>query len=247
MKGKGLSRIAFVLGLFFLVGCNQETNNEAENPPSVEESEKIAEEVEKDEAKPKKAVQQSDSSEEDKKEINKSNSDEKSNQVLGDDTVFIGGTMVETEDKIVINGESNLLPGSRVVGEVSVDDEKFFADTTEIVDDNGTFLMEIDHHDLAETTRVTLKFHFDGQQDDKIKRNYGDRGQKLKGNYIYTHKGKVGGGDPQNIYKMAKAEVTFDPGEEKAIREFTEPSWYPVPENIGDPRVWIEIDEIKNR
>ena len=71
-------------------------------------------------------------------------------------------------------------------------------------------------------------------------------GQKLIGNFIYQHKGKVGRGDPQNIYKMAKVETTFDQSEEMAIRQFSAPTWYPIPEDLGEPRVWIEVDEIKN-
>ncbi|WP_428911644.1 OmpA family protein [Niallia sp. Krafla_26] len=246
MKGKTLSMMAFILCLFLLVGCNQETNNNAEESSQVEESEKKTEGEKKDETQVK-DTEQTNSSEEEQKKIAKSSSEEKSNGVtLGDYNVFLGGEMIETEGKITIKGESNLLPGSRVVGEVLVDDEKFFADTTEIVQEDGSFTMEIDHHDLDETTKVALKFHFDGQQDDSIKRNYGERGQKLTGNYIYTHKGKVGGGDPQNIYKMAKTEVTFDQGEEMAVRQFSEPSWYQIPEDMGEPRVWIEIEEIKN-
>src|SRR5699024_4990524 len=78
----------------------------------------------------------------------------------GDYDVYIGGEVVETDDKIVIDGESNLIPGSRVVGEVSVGknvryflnpsvkDYDFLADTSEIVDDQGNFHMEIDHPGL---------------------------------------------------------------------------------------------------
>jgi len=237
---------AFILCLFLLVGCNQETNSEGkEATSSTEETEKKTG-ANKDETISKKETK-SDSTKEEKKDADKSASDESGENVkLGDYNIFLGGEMMETEDKIVIKGKSNLLPGSRVVGEVSVDDEKFFADTTEIVQEDGSFTMEIDHHDLAEKTTVAVKFIFDGQQDDEIKRHYGDRGQKLEGNFIYTHKGKLGGGDPQNIYKMAKAEVTFEPGEEMAIRQFSEPAWYPIPEDLGDPRIWIELDEIKN-
>ncbi len=235
---KKLVLVGFILFLLLLVGCNQETSSEEK-----EQEEKPVVEVKSE----KDDEGESQSVEKEEEPASQSTGEEKSKTAsLGDYQVFLGGEMTETDGKIVIQGESNLLPGSRVVGEVSVDDEKYFADTTEIVQEDGTFQMEITHHDLAEKTTVAVKFHFDGQQDDGIKRHYGDRGQKLEGNYIYTHKGKAGGGDPQNIYKMAKAEVTFEPGEEMAIRQFSEPNWYKIPEDIGNPRAWIEIDEIKN-
>lgn len=237
MNNKKLIFLGFILFLFLLVGCNQETSSE-EKEQALEEEKKVEE--------TKSEKEEVDSESIKKKEAQGKEDGKSKTAGLGDYNIFLGGEMTENDGKIIIQGESNLLPGSRVVGEVSVDDEQYFSDTTEIVQEDGTFQMEIAHHDLSEKTTVAIKFHFDGQQDDAIKRHYGDRGQKLEGNYIYTHKGKSGGGDPQNIYKMAKAEVTFEPGGEMAIRQFSEPNWYPIPEDMGDPRVWIGIDEIKN-
>lgn len=165
---------------------------------------------------------------------------------LGGYDVFIGGEMIETEDKLIIHGESNLLPGARVVGEVTVGEEDYVADTTEIVEDDGTFYMEIPYESLGKEAHVAVKFHFDGQQDKGIVRHYGDRGQNLEGPYIYQHRRKSGGRSPKDIYKKAEARVSFEPSEELAIRHFKEPVWYDIPEDIGDPRVWIEVEEINN-
>ena len=154
--------------------------------------------------------------------------------------------MIETEDKIIINGESNLLPGARIVGEVTAGDDEFFADTTEIVKDDGTFYMEIAHHPLNKETNVAVKFHFDGQQDDGIIRHYGDRGQKLEGPYIYKHKKEVGGRSPKDIFKKAEVNASFEPSGEMAVRQFKEPTWYELPEDMGSTRISIEVDEINN-
>lgn len=129
-----------------------------------------------------------------------------------DYNIYIGGEVIETDDKIIIHGESNLIPGSRVVGEVSVgknvryfirpkvEDYDFLTDTTELVDENGNFYMEIEHPGLHNETEVTVKFHFDGQQNEDVIGHYGDRGQNLEGPYIYKHQREVGGRGPDNIY-----------------------------------------------
>lgn len=177
----------------------------------------------------------------------------------GDYKVAMGGKMIEEEDKIIIEGNSNLIPGSRLVGEVkiidknvryfensSTEDIEFLADTTEIVDEDGNFYMEIDHHGTDKETVVSVKFHFDGQQDDEVIRHYGDRGQKLEGPLVYQHQGELGGGGPDNIFKKAEMSTSFQPGKEKAIRHFHEPDWYEIPEDQGDPRVWIEVEELND-
>jgi OmpA-OmpF porin, OOP family len=165
---------------------------------------------------------------------------------LGDYYVYLGGEMIETEDSIIIEGESNLLPGARVIGEVSVGEGQFIADTTEIVQEDGRFDMEIEHHDLDEETEVTVKFLFDDDQDVTMLRHYGERGQNLEGPYVYQHQRERGGRSPRDIYRQAKVTVSFVPGEELAVRQFQAPDWYELPEDYGEPRVWIEVDEIND-
>lgn len=247
----------FLLFLFLFVGCStgknegeseavkagaaesteeEEQNNLEEQP---EEEEQESEEEQDEETVKQEEVQGEDDSVTEVEQEGEGLS-------LGDYEIYLGGEMVETEDKIIINGESNLLPGARVVGEVSVGDDQYFADTTELVKDDGTFYMEIAHHNLKEETRVTVKFHFDSPQDNGIIRHYGDRGQKLTGPYIYKHQRAAGGRSPKDIYQKAEVSATFAPGEEKSIRHFQEPSWYEIPEDLGDTRVWIEVDDINN-
>lgn len=167
---------------------------------------------------------------------------------IGDKKVFLGGTMIETDHQIIIEGQSNLIEGAKVNGKVSVNEDEYAADVTAKVDNQGEFHLEIPHHDRdnVETT-VSLSFEFDlTEQTDLVERLYGDRGQNLEGPYIYKHQGDRGGGSPQNIFKMAHTETTFVTGNELAIRHFQEPDWFPIPEDLGDPNVWIEIEEKNN-
>ena len=125
---------------------------------------------------------------------------EKKSELGGYEVVF-DGEITEDGDKFIIEGKSNLLPGSRVVGEVLVDDGDVFSDTTELVQEDGTFHMELDHHKYGEA-EIIVRFDFEGVQDDEIKRHYGEKGQKLTGPFIYKHKTHNG------IFK--KAEAKFD-------------------------------------
>lgn len=249
VKDKLLFNLVLCTCLFLITGCGlSKTVDEEEKPKVIEEEDAPEEKVE---AEKKEAAEEIEADEEVEQESSKEASEEKEKDAesvvkLGDYHVFLGGEMVETEDKLIINGESNLLPGARVVGEVIAGDEEYMADTTEIVQDDGTFHMEIPYQSIGKEAHVTIKFHFDGQQDKGIVRHYGDRGQKLEGPYIYQHRKEFGGRSPKSIYRKAEARVSFEPSEELAVRHFKEPVWYEIPEDMGDPRVWIEVEEINN-
>ncbi len=155
---------------------------------------------------------------------------------LGDYEVMFGGEVLEQEDKFVIEGKSNLIPGSRVVGELWVSEDELYADTTELVDEDGNFTMQLDHHQYGEA-KFVVRFDFKSAQDDPVKRHYGERGQKLEGPFIYKHE-QLG-----NIYNMAEVSVMYSPDEENTLT-LKQPEWVELPEDYGDPRVWIEVDEI---
>lgn len=231
--------------LLLMTACNagkKEEENDAEvlseEQAGNEQGEGVAAEEEQEEEEEEEEVEPQEDPE--KKD------DKQETVQLGDYNIFIGGEMIETEDKILVYGESNLLPGARVVGEVMAGDEEFFADTTEIVEEDGTFYMEIPYNPINKEAIVAVKFDFDGPQDDGIIRHYGDRGQKLEGPYIYKHQRKAGGRSPKDIFKKAEVRTSFEPTKEMAVRQFKEPTWYDIPEDMGSPRVWIEVEEINN-
>lgn len=159
-------------------------------------------------------------------------------QKLGDEEIYLGGEVIEKGDKIIVEGKSNLLPGSRLTGELLVDDgEKVLADSSEVVDDKGNFHMEMDHHKYGDA-EVVVTFAFKGVQDEEIKENYGERGEKLKGPYVYVdeHWG--------DIEKKAVVRVPLSEDNESKKHEITEPEWNERPDDYGDPRVWMEVDKI---
>src|SRR5699024_3235494 len=138
-----------------LIGCQtDEVEKEEPEEEAVEvdaEEEELSEEEEtEDEADMDKEMEKMDEENlEEDKDAALENADEEYSQ--GDYDIYIGGEVIEADDKIVIEGESNLIPGSRVVGEVSVSTDtnyywaretkeyEYLADTTEIVDENGDF------------------------------------------------------------------------------------------------------------
>jgi len=261
---KYLFQAISLLFVFALIACQadevekEEPEEEEVEADASEEELDEEEETETEEADMDKEMEEMD--EENPEDDNNSaleDADEEHSQ--GDYDIYIGGEVTEADDKIVIEGESNLIPGSRVVGEVSVSTDtnyywaretkeyEYLADTTELVDENGDFNMEIENHGIqGKETVVSVKFDFDGQQDDDVIRHYGDRGQNLEGAYIYQHRGESGGRDPKNIFKKAEVATVFTTGEDEAVRQFKEPSWYDLPDDMGDPRVWLEVEEVND-
>lgn len=165
----------------------------------------------------------------------KGDSEEAAN--LGDYHIVLSGDVKEEGDQFIIEGKSNLIPGSRIVGEVVVDEgETVFSDTSELIDDDGSFYMELEHHQYGEA-EIIVRFDFDGVQEDEVKRHYGEKGQKLEGPFIYKHETYDG------ILKKAEAKIAYEPGGANDLA-MKAPEWSDLPEDYGDPRVWIEVDDI---
>ncbi len=156
---------------------------------------------------------------------------------LGDYTISIGGEVIEKDDNIIVKGESNLLPGSRLTGKVIVEDGEVLSETTEVVGKNGKFDMELEHHQYGDAT-VSVTFSFDGMQEEEITEHYGENGEKLEGPLVYVdeHWGEM----------QQKAVITapISQDQDSSKHPFTVPVWNELPEDYGDPRVWIEVDEI---
>ena len=181
-------------------------------------------------------------------------------QSQGDYEIHLGGEMIETENGIIIEGESNLLPGSYVTGEVKVVEKNvsmylldsteeldFFADETEIVKDDGSFYLELEHPKMNKETIVSVKFTLDEDQNEEVLHHYGNQGEKLEGPFIYQHVNKEKGYDRKNINQKAEVTTTFTPNKDnKAVRQFQEPNWSDIPDDMGDPNVWIEVDEVND-
>lgn len=156
---------------------------------------------------------------------------------IGHYEVWLDGEVIENDDKFVIRGKSNLIEGTRVTGQVIVSGDQVYSDTTEIVESRGRFLMELDHHQYGEA-EIRIIVDFNNIQDEKVTRHYGEKGEKLVGPLVY--KQSVWG----DLYHKAQVVAYYDPDGDKSSITFEHPEWYELPEDYGDPRVWIEVDEI---
>src|SRR5699024_9325644 len=115
----------------------------------------------------------------------------------GDYEIYLSGEMTEEDDKIIIECESNLLPGSNVIGGVTISSNTgsllsdlteygYKANATETIEEDGSFKLEIDHHNEEDTeTFVSVRFDLFEDQEDEILRHYGEHGENMKGRYIY--------------------------------------------------------------
>ncbi|MFA9455231.1 hypothetical protein ACERJO_00485 [Halalkalibacter sp. AB-rgal2] len=175
--------------------------------------------------------------EDDAVENEDSESESPEQTTLGDYVIDFSGRVIEEGQTFIIEGQSNLIPGSRLIGEVLVDEgETIYSDSTELVQEDGSFYIELDHHQYGEA-EIIVRMDFDSVQEDHVIRHYGDRGQNLDGPFIYRHSVS------RTIYQKAEAKVAYDPqGNNDLV--IKAPEWYDTPEDYGDPRVWIEVDDI---
>jgi len=157
---------------------------------------------------------------------------------LGNFVVALSGEIIEEEDTFVVDGDSNLLPGSILTGEVIVDDgETVFSEAESKVEEDGSFQMDMDHHVYGDAELI-IRFDFedfDGQEDETFE-HYGEDGEELEGPFVYRY----------SNYDKKKAEVTipYDAKEENDLT-IKAPDWEEKPDDYGDGRVWFKDVEVK--
>lgn len=158
----------------------------------------------------------------------------------GDPEVYLGGNVIEKDGQIVVEGESNLKEGSRVIGKVIVDEDDVLSDTTELVDEKGNFNMEMDHHEYGDAEVVILFDFLESHQEEEIIEQYGEGGEKLEGPYIYLDEHW----EVDQVNKKAEVRLSLSADGDEKKHKFEEPEWQERPEDYGDPRVWFEVDDI---
>lgn len=158
----------------------------------------------------------------------------------GSPEVYLGGNVIEKDDKIIIEGESNLKEGSRVIGKVIVNEDEVLSDSTELVDKKGKFKMELDHHQYGDAEVVVLFDFLESYQEEEIIEHYGEGGEKLEGPYVYLDEHW----DVERVNKKAEVRLPLHADDDEKKHAFQEPEWGKLPEDYGDPRVWFEVDEI---
>ncbi|PWA12906.1 hypothetical protein DCC39_03280 [Pueribacillus theae] len=151
---------------------------------------------------------------------------------LGNLEVWIGGEVTVTEDKITIKGESNLLPGTSIdssgVNDVGFASTNFIDSTT--VKDDGSFYFEFPGRESS--IAVDLKL---SNRNEETKEHYGENLEKVTGPQVYRTK-------EHGKYEV-KADFIIDTDKEMPYTFSIEtPEWGEVPDDYGDPHVWMEAD-----
>ncbi|MFD2628922.1 OmpA family protein [Oceanobacillus kapialis] len=151
---------------------------------------------------------------------------------LGDLEVQLSGEAIVEEDKITIEGESNLLPGSRIYSGGLTDGgfaSSNFIDTAEVQED-GSFSFEFSG--ISQSTTVDLELY---NNSDESKAHYGENLEKVTGPQVYvteTH------GEFQ-----VKAEFYIDVDKPMPYTIPIEiPEWQEKPADYGEPEVRMEVE-----
>ena len=178
--------------IIFLIGCNSTQIAETE---VVEEkqSERSIQVEENNEDESEQQMDRLDEPVKEAEEIVQNEQEEGPKQ--GDYQIYLGGIVTETDDKIIIEGESNLIPGSRVFGEVSVGK-------------SVTYFLKPQVEDYDFVITFTPSSH---TQWNEIVEAYGQKGQKLVGNLVVQDKYS----DRQYIEKVIPYE--HDESEQESI------------------------------
>lgn len=160
----------------------------------------------------------------------------------GSPDVYLGGDMVIKDKLILLKGESNLLEGSRLTGQVIAIDGAVLSDTSEVVDKKGDFTMELDHQQFGEAEVVVSFDSSNTPQEANIVEHYGVGGAKLEGPYsiVTDH------WDVDQINRKAEIRLTLTADNDITKYSFEKPEWDKKLDDYGEPRVWFELDEIKN-
>lgn len=150
---------------------------------------------------------------------------------IGNLDIWIGGEVIVEEDKVVVEGESNLLPGSHISSSGQTDT---FASidhqgSTEVEDD-GSFYFEFPGQESD--IEVTLSL---STANDDVTDHYGEHLEKATGHQVYQTR-------DEGVYA---ATYTFEIDSRKAMPytiDLETPDWSNVPDDYGDTDVWMEVD-----
>ncbi|MEC5423557.1 OmpA family protein [Virgibacillus sp. C22-A2] len=151
---------------------------------------------------------------------------------LGDLEIKLHGKAIIDEDKIIVEGESNLLPGSRLFSN-GISDDGFasatFIDGAEVMDD-GSFSFEFSG--VGKSTTVKLKVV--NNREETIEQ-YGEFLENATGPQVYLT-------DTHGVFEV-KVEFHIDVMEEMPYTIPIEiPEWNEKPDNYGEPEVWMEAE-----
>lgn len=174
------------------------------------------------------------------KEESNSNSSADKEQRLGDYNIKMTAKAIIEGEKIIVEGKSNLLPGTKIHLEPdtiyrtatasSLTFIKISTDT--IVEKDSTFHFEIDPLD---NINLRLYLILSEYQSDLIKDHYGEYGKNIEGPLVYKEESVNG-----EIKKFARIETVLHLQDDVREYEFTGPKVYKLPKDYGNHEIWID-------
>lgn len=149
---------------------------------------------------------------------------------LGNLEVYIGGEVIVAKDRIIVKGESNLLPGATIISFGHWDTGSPMAiaayqqHTT--VQEDGTFYFEYDHYESD--VAVTLRLAVNGENAN----HYGINLENVTGPQVYK---------TERIGKY-HVQTSFITDITKKTIPLEIPDWSNKPSDYGEPNVWMDVE-----
>ncbi|APC47560.1 OmpA family protein [Virgibacillus halodenitrificans] len=208
--------ILFLFLVIWMTGCGGEEAEKAEGTETAQ-----SKEMKKD--MDEKAEEASDTD-----NLEDKGTDGKNN--LGDMKVELSGKASIKEESVIIDGESNLLPGTFIYSS-GVTDSGFassnFINKAEVQED-GSFTFEFDG--ISKSTTVKLKLY---NTKDETKKHYGENLEKVTGPQKYKTENHGEFEVKTEFYINADLPMPY-------TIPIEIPKWEKEPENYGDTNVWME-------
>lgn len=151
----------------------------------------------------------------------------------------------EADGKMVIEGKTNLLPGTKLVGSIYVEDYIImgYTDGAEVQHDGTFAITKIPKFDKDGIGKIILEQS--NFQSEEIEKYYGKKGEKLEGPLIHQEETLVDGEKEMIKKAMLIKPYIFKEGEE-IKGTFDQPA-FDRPKDYGDPKVWITPTIEKDR
>ncbi|WP_146241042.1 hypothetical protein [Paenibacillus sambharensis] len=153
----------------------------------------------------------------------------------GSPEAWIQATATAEEDKVVVQGITNVVPGAELYANITAKGYNMWGynDRAEVEAD-GSFQMEMERPRLKDSTVLELAIEFDPSGQSAVHDQYGPNGDKLTGPYIHKTE------DDVTVSKRAVALIHIDSDAPASTTWKTVEPSRDIPVDYGDPNVWIK-------
>ncbi|ADU29533.1 OmpA family protein [Evansella cellulosilytica] len=163
-------------------------------------------------------------------------------QRSGDFVIDMSAKAHLEDDVIIVEGNSNLLPGTEIhleantLNEISHSIALSRLRTVDEVKEDGSFHFEVDRPDV-DVFRLYVIVPGDRLRDD-ILEHYGENGERMEGAHIVRTESSI----RREVVKNVQIEAIIYLQEDTTQYALTSPDLFDPPEDYGDTEVWIEAD-----